>query len=122
LIDELRKALIDLNNGELPGIAFSMKYKIQGCLGIALDGIRNKPSRDKVVEFFKAIRDIVGNNIPVVVEAEQGSPIPLNNMTKTTSSISNHDQVFHILLTLLSIEVIIVVPVLYFIKKHKPLE
>jgi hypothetical protein len=119
LINELRKALIDLNDGKLPGIAFLMKYKTYGCLGIVLDGIGNKPSREKVAEFFRAVRDIVGNNISIVVETEQGSPIPLNNTTESMNNINNRGQVFHILLILLSIEVIIVIPVLYFVKKHK---
>lgn len=119
LIKELEKALMDLNDGELPGVSFSMKYKIHGCLGIVLDGVKEKPSRENIVRFIKVLRDIVGNNIPIVIEAEQGSPIPLGDATESIISDSNYNYVSmtSILLVLLGIGITIML--LYLVEKHK---
>ncbi len=79
LVKELENALRGLNNGKLPGIAFSLNYEAIGCLGIALDGINKKPSMQSVAEFVRVLREIVGDRIPIIIEAEQGSPIPLGS-------------------------------------------
>ncbi len=120
LINELKKTLMDLNNGELPGIAFSMKYKIYGCLGIALDGIKDKPSKENIAKFIKALRDIVGNDIPIVIEAEQSSPTPLGNISE--SEAVTNDNNYNILMTQISPIILSIgttMIILYLIKKHK---
>ncbi len=79
LVKELENALRGLNNGKLPGIAFSLNYEAIGCLGIALDGIDEKPSMRSVAEFVRVLREIAGDRIPIIIEAEQGSPVPLGS-------------------------------------------
>ena len=76
---ELEKALKGVNGGRLPGISFSGRYKALGCLGIVLDGVKAKPSKESVENLFRALRDIVGYSVPIVIEADQGSPVPLGN-------------------------------------------
>ncbi len=77
---ELEKALKGVNGGKLPGISFSGRYKAFGCLGIVLDGVRTKPSRESVESLFKVLRDIIGYSVPIVIEADQESPVPLGNI------------------------------------------
>ena len=78
LVSELETALMDLNNGRLPGISFSARYKAFGCLGIVLDGVKEKPSRESIIEFIRVLRSIIGNETPIVIEAGKDSPVPLN--------------------------------------------
>ncbi len=83
---ELEKALRSVNGGKLPGLSFSGRYKAFGCLGIVLEGVRAKPSRESVENFFRALRDIVGYSVPIVIEADQESPVPLGNTSKSAAS------------------------------------
>ena len=90
IVEKLKDALMSLNNGSLPGIGFPADYRIMGCLGIVLNLNDVKPSEKEVAEFIRILREIVGYDVPIVVEGCLGKIVPLSEVTeKDTTEDSN---------------------------------